>query len=254
MNSNTKLPLISIQNLSLTLSGKVILQNVQFDLNAGEILSLIGPNGAGKSSLVKCIVGLWQPSSGSVKTSKGLKIGYMPQSIKVDASMPITVQRFLLLGQPMVSIGKAVKQVGLRSGILESKLCSLSGGEWQRVLLARALLREPNVLVLDEPAQGVDLLGQAELYNLLGDIRDKTGCAVLVVSHDLNLVMERTDNVICLNQHVCCYGHPEAVGKDPAFLKLFGRIPGVAFYSHHHDHQHDVHGEVIDNKDNNHND
>lgn len=254
MNLNTKSPLISIQNLSLTLSGKVILQNVQFDLNAGEILSLIGPNGAGKSSLVKCIVGLWQPTSGYVKTSSHLKIGYMPQSIKVDASMPITVQRFLLLGQNAVSLGSIIEQVGLNSDILDNKLCTLSGGEWQRVLLARALLREPNVLVLDEPAQGVDLVGQAELYNLLGDIRDKTGCAVLVVSHDLNLVMACTDNVICLNQHVCCYGHPEAVGKDPAFLKLFGRIPGVAFYAHHHDHKHDVHGEVIDHKDNSQND
>tara|TARA_R110002110_G_scaffold271566_3_gene487010 strand:- start:33352 stop:34116 length:765 start_codon:yes stop_codon:yes gene_type:complete len=248
MNLNITPPLISIKNLGLTLSGRVILQNVQFDLHAGEILSLIGPNGAGKSSLVKCIVGLWQPTMGDIKAISNLKIGYMPQSIKVDASMPITVKRFLLLGQESAQISYTIERVGLKQEILSNNLCTLSGGEWQRILLARALLRKPKLLVLDEPAQGVDLVGQAELYNLLGEIRDETGCAVLVVSHDLNLVMARTDNVICLNQHVCCYGHPEAVGKDPAFLKLFGNIPGVAFYAHHHDHEHDVHGEVIDNK------
>lgn len=246
MNIDKTAPLISAKNLELILSGKEILQDVNLDLNPKEILSLIGPNGAGKSCLVKCLVGLWQPTSGVVHRADHLVIGYMPQHIHVDSTLPMTVAYFLKMGQKKAHIEEKVEQVGLQQKIIHAQMADLSGGEWQRVLLARALLRNPNLLVLDEPAQGVDLMGQAELYQVLADIRDKSNCAVLVVSHDLNLVMAKTDNVICLNKHVCCYGNPDLVGKDPAFLELFGQIPGIALYTHHHDHAHDVHGRVVE--------
>ena len=236
--------LIQVKDLNLTLQGRQILKNISFSLSKAEIVSLIGPNGAGKSSLVKCILGLWQPTSGTLSMQPSLHIGYMPQSLKLDASLPMTVRRFLTLGQKYVDISSILDEVGVTS-VVDNQLISLSGGEWQRVLLARALLRKPDLLVLDEPAQGVDLMGQDELYHLIASIRDRYQCGVLLVSHDLSLVMAKTDNVLCLNQHICCYGSPQKVGQDPSFLKLFGKIPEVALYAHKHDHQHDVHGEVV---------
>ncbi|MCS5707462.1 ATP-binding cassette domain-containing protein [Candidatus Berkiella cookevillensis] len=236
--------IISIEGLGLSLGGKQILQNISFALAAGEIVSLIGPNGAGKSSLVKCIVGLLPPTTGTIHRHQPLRMGYMPQSLKLDPSLPISVKRFLTLGQSKVNIDPVLAEVGVQS-VVNTQLTALSGGEWQRVLLARALLRQPNFLVLDEPAQGVDLVGQDELYQLIAQIRDRYHCAVLLVSHDLNLVMAKTDKVLCLNQHICCFGTPQTVGQDPSFLKLFGKVPEVALYAHKHDHQHDVHGEVV---------
>lgn len=239
-------PLIQVKDLHLTLQGRVILQNISFSLSKAEIVSLIGPNGAGKSSLVKCVLGLRQLTSGSLLIQPNLRIGYMPQSLKLDASLPMTVRRFLTLGQPNVDLHFILNEVGMTS-VIDNQLISLSGGEWQRVLLARALLRKPDLLVLDEPAQGVDLMGQDELYHLIARIRDRYQCGVLLVSHDLSLVMAKTDKVLCINQHICCYGTPQVVGQDPSFLQLFGKIPEVALYAHKHDHQHDVHGDVVCN-------
>lgn len=241
---NSKSPLISVDSLSLVLNNKTILERISFELNAREIVSIIGPNGAGKSSLVKCMVGLWTPTKGKITRRQDCRIGYMPQSLKIDPALPMTVKRFLTLGQPHCDVFHQLKEVGVQS-VMNAQLTDLSGGEWQRVLLARAVSRQPNVLVLDEPAQGVDLIGQGELYRLIGRIRDKYGCGVLLVSHDLSLVMAKTDQVLCLNQHICCYGTPEKVGQDPAFIKLFGPVPEFAIYAHKHDHQHDVHGEVV---------
>jgi len=176
-----------------------------------------------------------------------LRIGYMPQKLQIDASLPLTVQRFLLLspGAKKAAALAALTEVGAEH-LLQRPLQQVSGGELQRILLARALLREPDLLVLDEPVQGVDVNGQIELYQLITRLRDRYGCGVLMVSHDLHLVMATTNTVVCLNRHVCCSGHPEQVSLDPAFVAMFGeQASALAVYSHHHDHAHDMHGEVV---------
>ncbi len=228
--------------------GRHVLQQVNLHLKPGQILTLIGPNGAGKTTLVKVALGLLPPSSGTVTRQRDLRIGYMPQKLQVDATLPLSVQRFLQLAPRAAQhdIDTVLQETGA-SHLRNSQLRSLSGGELQRVLLARALLGKPQLLVLDEPTQGVDLKGQAELYRLITQIRDRHGCGVLMVSHDLHLVMSATDEVICLNQHVCCHGHPEQVGNDPAYLELFGQagVQAMAVYTHHHYHEHDLHGDVV---------
>lgn len=239
--------LIRTEQLSLTLDERLILNNINLTLNAGEIVTLIGPNGAGKTSLVRTILGLLKPSSGQVLRHPQLTIGYMPQKLHIDASLPLNVKRFLgLTGCSKTDVMAALSRTGVQH-LAQSPIQRLSGGETQRVLLARALLRSPHLLVLDEPAQGVDVAGQAALYQLIGEIRAETGCGVLMVSHDLHLVMAATDSVVCLNQHVCCHGHPEAVSSDPAYLELFGSATSaaIAVYTHHHDHRHDIHGDVV---------
>ena len=229
-------------------SSRPILQNVSLAINPGQIVTLIGPNGAGKTTLVKIAMGLLAPSSGTVTRLPELRIGYMPQRLQVEATMPMLVERFLKLA-PQVDASQlptVLAEVGA-SHVLKSRLGELSGGELQRVLLARALLRKPQLLVLDEPTQGVDLKGQAELYQLITTIRDRHDCSVLMVSHDLHLVMSSTDEVICLNQHVCCHGHPEHVSNDPAYLELFGKrgVEAMAVYTHHHNHHHDLTGDIV---------
>ncbi|MGH1374274.1 MAG: zinc ABC transporter ATP-binding protein ZnuC, partial [Cellvibrionaceae bacterium] len=233
-------PLISGTQLGLQFGDRTILSDVSLTLKKGEIVTLIGPNGAGKTSLVRIVLGLQKPSSGELTRQKNLRIGYMPQKIHIEASLPLTVQRFLrLASKDKLAIEESLKLTGIPQ-LLNSPMQSLSGGETQRVLLARALLRNPDLLVLDEPVQGVDVAGQSALYRLIADIRDQRGCGVLMVSHDLHLVMAATDTVICLNQHVCCHGHPESVTEDPAYLELFGQTTqsGIAVYTHHHDHDH----------------
>lgn len=239
--------LLQCEQLSLRFGDRTILDKINLSLNSGEIVTLIGPNGAGKTSLVRALLGLIQPSSGKLVKHSDLRIGYMPQKLHVEASLPLTVLRFLgLTGATKSEISNALQAVGI-THLSKNPIQRLSGGETQRVLLTRALLRKPNLLILDEPAQGVDVVGQAELYELIGQIRNQTGCGVLMVSHDLHLVMAATDSVICLNQHVCCQGHPESVSNHPAYLELFGRStpPAIAVYTHHHDHSHDIHGDVV---------
>ncbi len=226
----------------------MLLQAIDLTLMPGKIVSVVGPNGAGKTTLVKLVVGLLAPTEGFIKRAQGLSIGYMPQKIHISPIFPLSVLRFLQLNQTWSEqeLMAMLDEVGV-SHVLHSSLDAISGGELQRVLLARALLRKPQLLVLDEPAQGVDLIGQGELYDLIAKIRDRHHCAILMVSHDLNLVMARTDTVVCLNQHICCSGHPEQVSRDPAFAQMFGKAAaGLAFYTHHHDHHHDVHGKVVE--------
>ena len=239
--------LIRLDNVSVRFGEENVLQQVQLQVNAGEIVTLIGPNGAGKTTLVRCVLNLLQPSTGSVWHKPGLRIGYMPQKLHIDATLPLSVLRFLRLvpGVSRPVALAALAEVGAER-LIDSPLHSISGGEMQRVLLARALLRKPELLVLDEPVQGVDIAGQAELYRLITTLRDRHHCGVLMVSHDLHLVMSTTDQVICLNRHVCCSGHPEQVSGDPAFVELFGSdARSLAIYQHHHDHNHDLHGAVI---------
>ncbi|WP_339843158.1 zinc ABC transporter ATP-binding protein ZnuC [uncultured Halopseudomonas sp.] len=240
--------LLDLNNVSLRLHGNAILENVSLSVRRGEVVTLIGPNGAGKTSLVRIVLGLLKADSGSVIREPRLRIGYMPQKLEVDASLPLTVLRFLLLAPGVTrEQGLAALEDVAAPHLSERPLQQVSGGELQRVLLARALLRQPDLLVLDEPVQGVDVNGQVELYQLINRLRDRYGCGVLMVSHDLHLVMATTNTVVCLNRHVCCSGHPEQVSTDPAFLALFGeRASALAIYSHHHDHAHDLHGEVVD--------
>ncbi len=240
-------PLIRLQQVSVGFRQESVLENVQLTVNAGEIVTLIGPNGAGKTTLVRAVLGLLKPDSGSVWRKPRLRIGYMPQKLTVDPTLPLSVLRFLRLvpGVDRHTALAALAEVGAEQ-VIDSPLQNISGGELQRVLLARALLREPELLVLDEPVQGVDVAGQAELYRLITELRDRHGCGVLMVSHDLHLVMSTTDQVVCLNRHVCCSGHPEQVSGDPAFVELFGQdAQSLAIYHHHHDHSHDLHGAVI---------
>lgn len=238
--------LVELKQIQLVAEQRTILRDIDLVLSRGQIVTLIGPNGSGKSSLVKIVVGLQKASAGQRQLAAKLRIGYMPQALKLDKSLPLTVRHFLQLSRTKpspIELLIALNDVGAEP-LLEQSIHTLSGGEWQRVLLARALLQKPDLLVLDEPMQGVDLTGQEELYNLIAQLPQKYHCGVLMVSHDLHLVMAATDSVICLNGHICCHGHPESVSNHPEYLRLFGLqgSKGLAVYSHHHDHQHDAHG------------
>ena len=236
-------PLLTASGVSKSFGRRTVLDHVDLTVAAREIVTVIGPNGAGKSTLLRILLGLLPADAGERQLRPGVKIGYMPQRLPVDATLPLTVRRFLRLGsagsEDMLSA--ALDEVGAAE-VLDTQVQSISGGEFQRVLLARALLRDPALLVLDEPVQGVDVAGQEDLFRLILDIRDRRGCGVLMVSHDLHLVMAATDTVVCLNHHVCCTGRPEAVRVDPAYLALFGAARGgeLAVYHHHHDHVHDA--------------
>lgn len=242
-------PLLDARGISLERGGKLILDQVSVQIPPAEVAVVIGPNGAGKTSLLRVLLGLWQPTRGHVKRRRGLRIGYMPQRLQIEPVLPLSVRRFLTLRQraPKAELLARLERVGVPH-LLEKPVQSLSGGEMQRVLLARALLNRPNLLVLDEPAQGVDIVGQGEVFRLIDDIRRETGCGVLMVSHDLHLVMAGADAVICLNQHVCCTGRPEEVSRHPEYQRLFptADVQGIGIYTHDHNHVHDLHGEVHD--------
>ncbi|WP_299940212.1 ATP-binding cassette domain-containing protein [uncultured Microbulbifer sp.] len=236
--------LITADNVSLQLAGRQLLKDITLELRQDDIVTLIGPNGAGKTTLLRLLLGLSRPSSGIIWRKPGLRIGYMPQRLHIDSAMPMSVERFLLLGQRHLKPSQAqaaLDRVGAGQ-LKNTSLSNLSGGEMQRVLLARAASRKPHLLVLDEPTQGVDVGGQGELYQLIATLRDELGCGVLLVSHDLRLVMAATDRVLCLNQHICCHGLPEQVSRDPAYLELFG--DKVAPYTHQHNHQHHLSGDI----------
>lgn len=245
--SATDQSLIRADRISKHFADRTVLQDVTVQLAAGKVVTLIGPNGAGKTTLVRILLGLIEPDSGRLFRQPGLRIGYMPQKVSLQSTMPLTVTGFLRLSprQSRAAIDATLALLNI-THLGPQQLVSISGGELQRVLLARALLQEPQLLILDEPAQGVDLAGQAELYQLIGKIRTERGCGVLMISHDLQLVMSATDEVICLNHHICCHGEPEHVSTDPAFLDLFGEnlSPGLALYTHNHNHEHDIAGDV----------
>ncbi len=238
--------LAETRGVQLDLQGRRVLDHVDLAVHRGEIVTLIGPNGAGKSTLARVLLGLMKADQGSVYLRPGLRIGYMPQRLTIDPVLPLTVRRFLTLGKRCseARMREVLQEVGAGE-LLEAPIQNTSGGELQRILLARALLRDPDLLILDEPVQGVDITGQLDLYRLISRIRDRLNCGILMVSHDLHLVMATTDRVLCLNQHVCCSGHPEDVSSDPAYLALFGSPPGLAVYTHHHNHRHDLDGHIV---------
>lgn len=241
-------PLIEAKGIDVRFNSREVLRKIDIRVGSKEIVTLIGPNGAGKTTLVRVILGLLKPNAGSIRRKKGIRIGYMPQRLALSQNLPLTVARFLDLAHNRGStqMRDAVQELEI-DHLLNNQMCTLSGGEMQRVLLARALLRDPDLLVLDEPVQGVDVIGQADLYALIGHIRDRHGCGVLMISHDLHLVMAATDHVVCLNRHVCCSGHPDSVSQHPAYLELFGtpKNAKLAIYTHHHNHTHDQQGNIV---------
>ena len=238
---------LQAHNLCFERRGQVILNDVSLALQPSQIVTLIGPNGAGKTTLVRLLLGLEQATAGSIERRPGLRIGYVPQKLSIPQALPMRVRDFLTLPRrvPLQRALQALQEMDVAS-IADKALQQISGGEMQRVLLARALLDAPQLLILDEPAQGLDVIGQQTLYAKIDEIRQRHQCAVLMVSHDLHLVMAATDRVVCLNTHVCCSGHPDDVSEHPEYLKLFGgALDGLAVYAHHHDHEHDLHGNIV---------
>ncbi len=219
--------------------GRWLVRGVSLTVGEAEIVSLIGPNGSGKSTTAKMMLGLLRPDEGKAAIQSGLKLSYVPQSISIDWTLPLSVQRFMrLTGSVSKSAANAAMDLTGVDHLMQSEVRNLSGGEFQRVLLARAIARRPNLLVLDEPVQGVDFGGEIALYELIMRIRDELRCGVLLISHDLHVVMSATDRVVCLNGHVCCSGTPTAVAESPEYKALFGAhaASALAVYQHHDDH------------------
>ncbi|TBZ30751.1 metal ABC transporter ATP-binding protein, partial [Rhizobium leguminosarum bv. viciae] len=224
-----------------------LVRGVDFSVSRGEIVTLIGPNGSGKSTSAKAAIGVLKADEGRVERKAGLKVGYVPQKLSIDWTLPLSVRRLMTLTGPLPErdMLSALESAGI-AHMLDAEVQHLSGGEFQRALMARAIARKPDLLVLDEPVQGVDFSGEIALYDLIKSIRNATGCGILLISHDLHVVMAETDTVICLNGHVCCRGTPEAVSRSPEYVQLFGSRAAqtLAVYSHHHDHTHLPDGRV----------
>lgn len=237
--------ILSARDVTLTIGGRMILDHVNLDVRPNEIVTVIGPNGAGKSTLVRCLLGLQEITSGEVVKLIGLRVGYVPQRFPQTPNVPLDVRRLLslTLKPTEAEIDAALAETGI-AHLKSAAVSRLSGGELQRALLARALLRKPGLLVLDEPVQAVDFMGEARIYELIAEIRRRHGCGILMVSHDLHMVMAESDHVVCLNGHVCCEGGPNKVQQDPEFARLFGPAAArmIAAYTHRHDHDHDSHG------------
>jgi len=234
--------LIRTQGVGVCVGSRRILRDVDLSVRRHEIVTIVGPNGSGKTTLLKVLIGAQAPSEGVVVREAGLKIGYVPQRLAIDQAMPLTVARWL--GLSGTTVKESHLQISERVGIsalLKQQMTSLSGGEFQRALLAQALLIRPDLLVLDEPTQGLDQPAVASFYRLIEDVREDLDCAVLMVSHDLHVVMRSSDHVICLNGHVCCQGTPTLVSAAPEYQALFGfgTEGALALYRHDHDHRHD---------------
>ncbi len=238
-----RMSLIAAEGIQVRYGGTLVLDRVDLCVDAGEIVTLVGPNGSGKSTLVKVLLGVVRPEAGRVTRTPGLQLGYVPQKLHIDASLPITVSRFLSLPRrPSATRMTEVANLTGIGGIGDRQMAALSGGQFQRVLLARALLADPQLLILDEPTQGLDQPGEAAFYELIEQVRRETGVGVFMVSHDLHVVMSASDRVVCLNHHICCAGTPQVVRAAPEYRALFGHGThgALALYRHDHDHNHDV--------------
>ena len=242
--------LITVENLSVKYGTNFVLKKINLEIKSGEIVTIVGPNGSGKTSLLKAIIGAVQPADGKITIKSKLKIGYIPQRLNFDTTLPITVERFMTLTEKVdKSTYKSALETAGVPEILRSQMSSLSGGQFQRVLLARALLGAPEILILDEATQGLDQPGSAAFYRQIEQVRQNTGCAVLMISHDLHVVMSASDRVICLNGHVCCSGSPSDVAKNNEYKALFGEQAAqtLSIYEHNHDHVHSHEGEIKKN-------
>ena len=233
--------LVSLENAGVCVTDKWLVRGVSLNVRRGEIVTLIGPNGSGKSTTAKMALGVINPSEGTALCRHNIRVSYVPQKLRVDWTMPLTVNRFMRLTQEASESDtqRALTSAGV-DHIKNSQIKNLSGGEFQRVLLARAVVNRPELLVLDEPVRGVDFNGEIALYRLIEKIRTELNCGIILISHDLHVVMSSTDRVICLNGHVCCSGNPDAVASAPEFRTLFGdrAADELAFYRHNHDHEH----------------
>lgn len=234
-------PLVTVSGLSVRHGGALVLEDVDFSIEPGEIVTIVGPNGSGKSTFLRAILGGLRPDAGHVTRRAGLRLGYVPQRLVLDATLPMTVARFLGLPRRIApaAADAALSRAGV-PGIGGRQMAALSGGQFQRVLLARALIARPQLLILDEATAGLDQPGAAAFYRQIEEVRAETGCAVLMVSHDLHVVMSASDRVICVNGHICCEGTPEVVAEAPVYRALFGEGTqgALALYRHHHDHRH----------------
>ena len=248
MHDNKKI-LLKVENVGISVNGKSLVRGVSFEVKKGEIVTLIGPNGSGKSTTAKIALGIYKKIDGKVKTYTD-KIGYVPQKISIDWTLPIRVLDFMTLTEELTQdeINTALNLTGVEH-LKDKSLSNLSGGEFQRVLIARAISKQPELLVLDEPVQGVDFKGEIALYKLIKEISEKMKCGILLISHDLHVVMSATDFVVCLNGHVCCSGTPHKVVQDNKYRELFGdRASNIlSLYEHKHDHTHSQDG-TIDHK------
>ena len=240
--------LVAAEGVTLAFRGKPAVENVSIAVHACEIVTLIGPNGAGKTTLARALLGLAPVLAGRVTRKPGLRIGYVPQRFPIDRIIPLSVWRFMSLSEaaPRERAAACLAETGA-GRLIDAQMCELSGGEFQRVLLAHALARNPQLLVLDEPAQAVDFAGAAQLYELIAAIRDNRGCGILLISHDLHVVLGASDRVVCLNRHVCCEGKPGTVAGHPEYMRLFGpkAAMSLGIYEHRHDHTHALSGEVV---------
>ena len=234
--------LLSAVALTVRFGTSEVLSGITMAINPGEIVTVLGPNGSGKSTLLRALLGIVPVASGQITRAPGLRVGYVPQKLAIDPTLPMTVRRFLSLPTRVTDVQatQTLARVGLPD--METRqMSALSGGQFQRVLLARVLLSDPQLLILDEPTQGLDQPGEAAFYRLIEEVRTTTGAAILMVSHDLHVVMAASDRVICLNGHICCEGTPRVVSNAPEYRALFGlgTQGALALYRHDHDHSHD---------------
>jgi len=245
--ASDKTDLINLENAGVRRDNRWLVRGIDLRIRKGEIVTIIGPNGAGKNTTAKLVVGTIRANEGRVQRQAALRVGYVPQKLHIDPALPMRVERLLDLTAKVSPNEKKQALAAVGAPHLETAFVQdLSGGEFQRILLARAMVRRPNLLVLDEPVQGVDFASEAMLYNLIRQIRDTTGCGVLMISHDLHIVMADTDTVLCLNGHICCSGSPDSVVSNPEYLRLFGApdTAALAVYRHDHDHIHLPNGTV----------
>ncbi len=234
--------LIETHQMDIRLGHRPVLRQIDLSIRRGEIVTIVGPNGSGKSTLLRAIIGAIRPASGRITRAPGLRLGYVPQKLHIDPTLPMTVERFLSLPRrhPASDTTAALDQAGLPD-LAGRQMSDLSGGQFQRVLLARALMEKPDLLILDEATQGLDQPGSAAFYRRIEEVRQSLHCAVLMVSHELHVVMSASDRVICLNGHICCEGKPEVVASAPEYRAIFGTGTGgaLAIYRHEHDHEHE---------------
>lgn len=234
--------LIHAKNLSVIHDGKAILDRVNLTISERDFITIVGPNGSGKSMFLKCLIGVKKASSGSVEKQKDIQIAYAPQDFVAENTFPINVKKFLSINNKLSTeeINSVATETNI-SDLLNRQVHSLSGGERQRVLLGRALAKKPNLLILDEPAQNLDINGQHAFYALIEKIYQSSNISILMVSHELHLVMACSNKVVCLYHHICCSGTPLSVVRDPEFVKIFGTEMAnrMAIYHHDHDHTHD---------------
>ena len=238
--------LVKIENAGIFRSSKWLVRDVSLEVSQGQIVTLIGPNGSGKTTTAKMVLNILKPDEGFVISNTG-RVAYVPQKINVDWTMPLRVFDFMKITGDLSEndMKENLRLTGVER-LIYSELRNLSGGEFQRVLIARAIAKKPELLVLDEPVQGVDFNGEIALYNLIKQISDTLNCGILLISHDIHFVMSSTDHVICLNGHICCSGSPSSVAKNPAYIDLFGEHTAstLSLYKHHHDHSHGADGRI----------